>query len=88
MSGIGNVPDIANFVTQMLKVAIDQVKGQKGPAVAQMNIVVHRRPADIHADKFWNERGKSLFDFAQRIVNKQIAMLRFRQLHEGLKRGV
>jgi hypothetical protein len=67
MSRIGYVPDIANFIAQMLEVAIDEIERNKSPAIAQMYIAVNGGATDIHAYVARVEWLKSFFFSAQGI---------------------
>ena len=49
MSGIGDVANITDFVPQMFEVAVDQIKGNKSPAIAQMDVAVNCGATDIHS---------------------------------------
>ncbi len=49
VSGIRNVPNVAHLVAQELQVAEDQVEGQEGPNIAQVNVAVDGGSTDIQA---------------------------------------
>jgi hypothetical protein len=49
MSGIGDVPNITDFVSQMLEIPKNHVEGHEGATVPQVHIAVYRWTTNIHA---------------------------------------
>ena len=47
---VGNVHDVAKFVSTLAEVATKNINRNKGAEVAYMPIVINSRPAGIHAD--------------------------------------
>ena len=64
---IGNVHDVAHFVSALPQESPQNIDGNEGTEVANVSVVVDRRPAGVHADfvvakraEFLNLRGHSV----------------------------
>jgi hypothetical protein len=51
MTHIRYIPDIADPVTQVKEITVEQVECHRRTGMAEMSIAVHRRSADIQSDK-------------------------------------
>ena len=47
---IGNILDISDIVAKISQIAPDHVKGDIGPAVADVGFIVRGNAANVHAD--------------------------------------
>ena len=59
---IGNVTHVAYLVTEVLQVAVEQVKRDRRTGMTQMGVTVHGRTADIHAYVSFVQRFERLFE--------------------------
>jgi hypothetical protein len=48
MSGIGNIADITHLIAEVEQVAINQIKGDKRPAISKVYFAVDCGAADVH----------------------------------------
>ena len=69
MAYVGDVSDVSHLVTQMLKIAVEDIEGNRRTGVTQMGVAVHRRTADIHSRVPLVNGLEGLFDAAQRIID-------------------
>ena len=66
---VGDVLDEPDVVALVLEVAADHVERQERPRVADVDVVVDRRAADVHRDLAGLARDELLFGAAQRVVD-------------------
>jgi hypothetical protein len=71
MTHIGDVAHIANFETEVKKIAVENVKCEKGAYITQMNEVIHRRTANIQPHKRRIKRLKFFFLPIQAVVDAE-----------------
>jgi hypothetical protein len=65
---VGDVLDEADVVTAILEVAPDHVERQERARVPDVDVVVDRRPTDVHGDPTLVTRDELLFDAGHRVV--------------------
>ena len=61
MSGVGDVSDIADLVTDMLQVTVNDIEGDEGTGMSQMAFPAHGGAAHIHAHMAFGERLEQFF---------------------------
>jgi hypothetical protein len=64
---VGDVAYIPYFITEVAEITGYYIEGQKGANVAQVNVIVYGRTADIHADVAGVDGGKKFFFTSQGI---------------------
>jgi hypothetical protein len=65
---VGDVAHIAHAVAEVQQIPINGVKTAKGAAIAEVNVVVNGRPADVHSDVAFVNGPKNLFFARQGVV--------------------
>ena len=70
MSHVGNVPDVAHLVAQMLQVAEENVEGDGRAGVSEMRIAVDGGTADVHSHVGSVQRHEAFLLPVQRIINQ------------------
>ena len=66
---VGDVHDVLELVAALLQEAAQHVNRDEGAEVADVSVVVNRRPASVHADQVVFER-MELFDFAGQSIKE------------------
>ena len=61
---VGDILDIIQFETLEFKLSADDVKENKSPSVADMDIIINRRSTDKHFYRVLIERDELFFGFA------------------------
>ena len=70
MPHVGDVPDIAHLITEVLEITENDVERDGRTCMPQMGVAIHRRSAHIHPHKRGVQRFKQLFRTCQRVINQ------------------
>ncbi len=68
MAHVGDVPYVADLVSQLFEEPEQDVIGNAGPRVAQMGVAIDRRAADIHAYHAGMDGDKQFLLVRQRVI--------------------
>ena len=68
---IGNVTNVAHFISQLLEVAEQDIEGDGRTSVSQVCVAIYSRTAYVHAHMRGIERNKLLFSATKSIINGQ-----------------
>ena len=87
---VGDVADIGDavFAVEMTQQPVEHVEDDRRAGIADMGVVVDRRPADIHAHMVRVDRDEVLLRPRQRVVDPQwVGPVRHRYMSPGLLAG-
>src|SRR6187431_1615274 len=71
MPYIGDISDIAHFIAQVHEISVDQIKADKRPAIADMDIIIYRGAADVHSYPPFQDGREYFFGTADAVIHFQ-----------------
>ena len=68
---VGDVAGVDDVRVERLEYPVKHIEDDRGPAVADVHMAVHRRPADVHGDALPIDRPENLLAAGKRVVQCQ-----------------